>query len=155
MTVIDTAFHVVHDYPGGSTSLAPRMGKNPATLCHEVKGRDGYKLGLADAVKVTLLTDDMRILHAFAAECGHMALRLPDTAELPDACALGRISALAREFNDLVQAFTAGVTDGRVSANELAGIRRRWGEMLLAGSALVDHASALHNTHKKGDGHGR
>ena len=65
--VLDAAQHLVHDYPGGAASLAPRLGKTHTTLCNEVTGRHGYKFGLQDSVKASVFADDLRILNAFAA----------------------------------------------------------------------------------------
>ncbi len=50
------AFHLVSDYRGGAVALAPLMGKNPATLSHEVNPNYGAaKLGLEDAIKLSNL----------------------------------------------------------------------------------------------------
>ena len=49
--VMDAAFNVVHDYPGGAAALSERLGKGRSALPHEVKGDGSAKLGLKDAVK--------------------------------------------------------------------------------------------------------
>ena len=82
MHLRDVAFNVVHDSPGGAVSLAPRLGKSHTTLAHELNGTGTAKLGLMDAEKITLLLGDMRILQAYAANCGQMLVPLPDAAVL-------------------------------------------------------------------------
>ncbi len=72
------AFNVVADYPGGATALAPLIGKAASTLSHEVDLRcQGAKLGLHDAGKLTLVTGDLRIVHAFCALAGGRFEPLP------------------------------------------------------------------------------
>ncbi|WP_341772648.1 phage regulatory CII family protein, partial [Burkholderia pseudomallei] len=48
MNIIDAAYAVVHDYPGGSESLAPRLGMSAAVLRNKVNPNNAtHHLGLA------------------------------------------------------------------------------------------------------------
>lgn len=144
--ILDAALAVVHDYPGGATSLAPRLGKHPATLSHEVANRPGSKLGLVDAAKITALTGDLRMLNAFAALAGCMVLPLPAHAEAPaGAEAMHHLARLAKEFGDVARVFAESVADGDVSANELASLHREVGELVVTAQAAMAHAQAVHD----------
>jgi len=142
--LIDAALAVVHDYPGGASSLAPRLGKNPATLSHEVANRQGSKFGLVDAAKVTVLTGDLRMLNAFAALAGCMVIPLPAHADLPGAEAMQHMAALAAEFGDMVREFSTSLADGHVSANELARLHRTGGKLVVAVQNALAYSQALH-----------
>lgn len=135
-TILDAAYHVVHDYPGGSVSLAPRLNKASTTLSHEVTATGTAKLGLLDAVKITAFSGDLRILQAWAVEAGQMLLPLPATGDQSDEC-LARVSSTAKEFADLLAAAAEGLSDGAVSDNELDRLEREAGELFSAVHALL------------------
>ena len=148
MDLRDVAANVVHDHPGGAPSLAPRVGKNATTLAHELNGTGAAKLGLLDAEKITLRTGDLRILEAFALNCGQMLVPLPDGAESLDHDCMGRMAITAREFGDLCTAVSSGLADGVISDNELARIDRECGE-LMASIRTLREAVARRNQAKK------
>lgn len=62
----DAAYNLVSSYPGGASSLAPRINKAPGTLSGELAARSGYKLGLEDALSLSVLAHDLSILEVFA-----------------------------------------------------------------------------------------
>ena len=136
MSLRDAAFNVVHDYPGGSVSLAPRLGKSHASLSHELTATGTAKLGLLDAEKITILTGDLRILEAFATDCGQMLVPLPDaTVLMGDDCML-RLADTAREFGDLCKEVGGDLVDGKISDNELRRIDKECGELIASLHAL-------------------
>lgn len=137
---LDAAYHVVHDYqPDGAVSLAPRLGKAKVTLCHEVHPPPGSmaKLGLVDAVKISDLTGDMRILHAFAESVGHQAVRLdlPETDTGPNLMAA--MSAFAKETAEALLAMHEALADGRVTENEIRRFEKEVGDIAPAACSLV------------------
>ncbi len=136
MNLLDAAYNVVHDYPGGSHSLAPRMGKSSTTLSHEVAADGTAKLGLLDAEKITALSGDLRILEAFATNAGQMIVPLPcvDTS-LSDDCML-RLAAAAKEFGDMCTEAATSLQDGRITDNELARFDRECGELIASVHSL-------------------
>lgn len=128
---LDAAFNVVHDYPGGAVSLAPRMGKGVSTLTNEVKAEGSAKLGLEDAVKVSLITSDLRSLEAFARVCGQMLVPLPDV-HLPggaDACML-KLAESTQEFGRFCAEVAGDLADGQISDNELKRIDKEMGLLI-------------------------
>jgi hypothetical protein len=148
MSVMDAARNLAEDYPGGAAALALRIDKNPSSFSHELHEAGIAKLGLVTAVKMTRRTGDRRILNAFAAEAGCMVLPLPEALAVEGDDAMQMVSDLAREFNDVVQAFVGAVADRDVNGNEMVGIRRQWSELQLVGQRLVGYAESLHEAGK-------
>lgn len=136
MNLLDAAYNLVHDYPGGSESLAPRLGKSPTSLSHEVKATGTAKLGLLDAEKATVLTGDLRILVAFATNCGQMLVPLPSIdAREGDDC-MKHLGGAVKEFGDLCTEVASDLADGRISDNELRRIDAECGQLIAAVHAL-------------------
>jgi hypothetical protein len=141
--LLHAASNVAEDYPGGASALARAIDKNPNTFLHELAETGTAKLGLKTAQKMTLRTRDLRILNAFAASCGAMVLPLPEALSLEgDDCML-RVAETAKEFSDLVQVVSSSISGG-INANEMARIRREWGELMAAGQQLMAHLEAQH-----------
>lgn len=136
MHLRDVAFNVVHDSPGGAVSLAPRLGKSHTSLAHELNGTGIAKLGLLDAEKITMLTGDLRILVAFAANCGQMLVPLPNAnAMLGDDCML-RLADTAHEFGELCREVGGDLADGKISDNELGRIDKECSQLMASLHAL-------------------
>lgn len=146
MDVMHAAFNVGEDYrPGGARGLANALGENPNTFSHALTGTAGAKLGLKTAVKMTRLTGDLRILLAFAAECGQMCVPLPQALDLEGSDCMRALAQTSKEFNDVVsEVCTALSDDGRVSANELERIDREGGELLAQLQRLLATVRARH-----------
>lgn len=152
MTIRDAAYHTVHDYPGGSASLAPRLGKTPSTLCHEVAlvkaPGSTAKLGVEDAMKIVDMTGDHRIVHAIALRAGGMFVPLAGMdIEVQDASHLAEV---AREFAELMMVVAQSVSDGVISDNELGRINREWGELQRVGGLMLAHFTRLNAAAKPG-----
>lgn len=131
MSVLDAAYNVGEDYKdGGTAGLARRMDCNPTTLSHELRGTGTAKLGLKTAVKMSVLTRDTRILQAFAAECGHMLVPLPELLDLSTDDCIQRLGAASEKFGRIASQTCGALADGEVNANELAAFRRAKGELM-------------------------
>ncbi len=142
-SLLDAAHQLVQAYPGGAESLAPRFGKNPTTLRHEVNRTGSAKLGLVDAVSMSVMADDRRVLNAFAAEMGCLVLQLPASLSA-DGTSMERVSQMAKEFADLIASVTAAKADGKVTANELAHVEREGAELIQACQSLLAHIRSVH-----------
>lgn len=143
MNLLDAAFHTVHDYPGGTSALAVRLGKSPTTVNHEVRPPVGSsaKLGLIDAQRIMAFSGDHRILHAMAADLGQFCVPLP---ALPEGTGSAEeLAKLAKEFADVVAVAASAMADGTVTDNELRAIERQAGEMVAAVQHLLRHFSAI------------
>jgi hypothetical protein len=148
LSVLDAAFNVAHDFkPGGASGLARAMDCNPTTLSHEIKATAGAKLGLATAVKMTVRSGDMRILNAFAAECGAMVVLLPESLDAGSNRNMQDLAAMAKEFGDVVQA-AAGALDQDTTFNELVEVRRQWSELLVVGQRMMSGIEARYEASK-------
>lgn len=151
MNITLAAFHVVHDYPGGAAVLGPMLGKNPATLSHEVNPNYGTaKLGVEDALKLTQLTTDLRILSAFAAQADCMLIPLASAGQV-DGC-MELVAATAREFAELVQSISTATADGSVTANELKRVETEASQLVACVQRAVQHVNALAEGTRKRQG---
>jgi hypothetical protein len=133
MNVQTAAFNLVHDYPGGATALAPLLGKSASTLSHEVDPNyPTAKLGLADALKLTMLSKDRSVLNAFAMACHCMVLPLPACADGVDDDTFKGVTRMAREFAEVIGQISEVTADGRVSDNELRRVESEAAELVSA-----------------------
>lgn len=147
MDLRDVAFLLGRQYPGGVRSLAPRIAKNATTLSHELNGTGGAKLGLLDAEAMTLLTGDLRILQAFALNCGQMLVPLPSVGDGVDDC-MHRLASMAKEFGELCTEVATDMVDNVITDNELARIDRECGE-LMASIHILRESLARRNRESK------
>ena len=146
MNVLDAAFNVVHDQPGGAGAMALRMGKRPSTLSHELRHEGFAKLGLVDAVKISQLSNDRRILSAFASECECMVLQLPSAGDETDV--MHSVAEMAADFSALVAHTISADADKRITKNELDGITRAFADLVASGQHLIGQLQARHDAGK-------
>ena len=67
MNLADAVYRTVHEYPGGATALAARMGMSSNMLSNKVNpNNDTHHLRLDEANTLMSFTNDYRILHAQA-----------------------------------------------------------------------------------------
>ena len=126
MNILDTAHAVAHDYKGGCESLAPRLGKSAAVLRSKVNpNTDTHKLTLQDAVRITDVTDDERIIEAWLAERNAVMVKLPEMTESPDnEEILGRFMSLTVQYGALAKSYSDATADGEVNDSEMADMER-------------------------------
>ena len=138
MNVQTAAFNLVHDYPGGATALAPLLGKSASTLSHEVDPNyPTAKIGLADALKLTLLTKDRGILNSFALASHCMVLPLPACADGIDDDTFKGVTRMAREFAEVIGQISEVTADGAVTDNELRRVEGEAAELMSAVQAVL------------------
>lgn len=149
MNILDAAYNLVHDYPGGAHSLGPRMGKSPNTLNHEVAGDGTAKFGLVDAVKASTLSGDFRILHAFAEECNHMCIPLPPSdGNTTTSDILANLATSSKRFAELCTHVINSAADDDINDNELNLIQRARAELLTHLAQLGQSAIQLNQASK-------
>ncbi|MCD9096164.1 phage regulatory CII family protein [Luteimonas fraxinea] len=142
MNVTDAAYDTVHEYPGGSESLAPRMSKgmSSATLRGKVNpNNDRNLLSLQEADELMAKSGDYRILHALAASHGFVLQRVeaPETGTL--ICSLLAASAAK---GDLAEMVSKAIRDGSISPNEADEIGRGCATVIAAIVQVAQHANA-------------
>ncbi|MEX3691858.1 phage regulatory CII family protein [Paraburkholderia sp. BR14263] len=123
MNTTDAAYAVAHDYPGGTEALGPRMGISPAVLRNKVNRNRGPEnrnvLSLAEAVAMTDLSNDERILEAWAAQRNAVLVKLPD-AQLGDHDALtAKFNELYAELGDLSRDFMRFSAHNEIESHEM------------------------------------
>lgn len=123
MNVDDAAYRVVHDYPGGSESLAPRVGMSAAILRGKVNPNDkGHHLTLREADRLTAITGDLRVLQALAAEHAQVLLPIGEGDDASDMAVLEAIAAMWSSNGDLGTAVHRALSDNVLTRRELDGI---------------------------------
>lgn len=124
MNVADAAYAVVHDYPGGSESLAPRLGMSAAILRNKVNPHNTtHHLTLAEACRITGITSDMRIAHALAAEHGAVVVQMGAGDDASDMAVLEVMASLWSTSGNLGTEVHGALADGLLTSVELARIR--------------------------------
>lgn len=126
MNVADAAHAVVREYPGGSESLAPRLGMSAAVLRSKVNPNcETHHLRLSEAVAITDITGDVRILRAFAQETGRLVLDAPTDADgqPSDMAVLELVAAVWAGQGELGGVVHRALADGVLSAAEFELIK--------------------------------
>lgn len=138
MNTIDAAHRICEEFPGGAKALALRLGMRPAVLrakCNPNGPANGstYQLGIIDAQRMQAMAGRYDILHAFADECGHASIPLPDAHgdNLPHA-----LAKTCAEFGDYLREVDQAMSDGRVTPNEIKRLEHELTEMIAAATAL-------------------
>ncbi|MPW17906.1 hypothetical protein GCT13_13400 [Paraburkholderia sp. CNPSo 3157] len=136
MNILDTAHAVVHDYPGGCESLAPRIGMSAQVLRNKANpNTDTHHLTLKNAIDVTAMTDDDRILEAWARERGYALVKVPDVGNCNDAAIVELMGEAWATHGDVGQEICKTLEDGRVELTEVDRVEQR----------IFKHAQVLFN----------
>lgn len=123
MNVKDAAYAVVHDYPGGSESLAPRIGMSAAILRNKVNPNNTtHHLTLDEADRITTVTGNLRILHALSAEHRQVMLPIDEGDDASDMAVLEAIAAMWSSNGDLGTAVHHALSDNVLTRREFDGI---------------------------------
>lgn len=124
MNVIDAADATVHDYPGGSESLAPRLGMSAAVLRNKVNPNNPRNvLGLEEAQRIMRMTGDHRMLQAQAADLGYALLKI-DT-ELDSAKSItGMVLQLHCAGGEFSRVLHEALADNVITPNEMLAIEK-------------------------------
>lgn len=118
MNIIDSAHRTVHAYPGGSESLAPRIGMSPAVLRNKVNPNNAtHHLSLVEADEIMGITGDHRMLHDLAAAHGYTLQRID--APSASASVLGLLLATNASKGEFAQALHDALADGLITDNEM------------------------------------
>jgi hypothetical protein len=148
MDVQTAAQNVAEDYKGGARQLAHDIDKNATTFAHQLSETGPAVLGLRTAVKMTKRSKDLRILNAFAEECGCMVLPLPEALMSDDSAVMQGLGVLAKEFSDVVQEICASSADDDINDNEMARAEKEWGQVVAAGQRVLGAMRAKNQASK-------
>ncbi|MCP3721754.1 phage regulatory CII family protein [Paraburkholderia sp. CNPSo 3272] len=136
MHITDAAYAVAHDYPGGTESLAPRLGMSGAVLRNKVNPNNTtHHLTLAEAVRMSQITGDVRIAEAIANELGFALVKTPSMEECNDAAIVELMGAAWATHGEVGKEICKTLEDGRVEFGEVDRIEQR----------IYTHAQVLFN----------
>jgi hypothetical protein len=124
MNIIDAAHGTVHDYPGGSESLGPRVDISAAVLRNKVNPNNStHHLTLAEAVRIADLAADYRMLKAWAHEAGFLLVKAPKNArDSSDMAVLEQVAGLMVANGAFGKEIYDALSDGAVSTAEVERI---------------------------------
>ncbi|WP_343728506.1 phage regulatory CII family protein [Duganella sp.] len=120
------AFHqTVHNYPGGCEALAARLGVNAAVLRNKANpNADYHKPTLDDVDRVMVLTGDVSVLHALAANVGHVCVRAETDGAVSDMAVLELVAKAWSASSDVGAEVYATLADGIVEAHEVRRVEQ-------------------------------
>ena len=126
LNILDTAHAVAHEYDGGCESLAPRMGVGAQVLRNKVNPNIAtHHLTLAEAVRMSDLANDYRILETWAQQVGMALVKIP----LPEDCADAEVVELMAKslgsLGDVGAEIVKTLEDGRVERHEAEKVNDR------------------------------
>lgn len=142
MDILDAAFLIAQETPGGVPALAQRMGVSPNTLQHKLNPNNkSHHLTLKDAVALQVVSGLPYVLYAMSAALDHVCMRSrPDVAE-GDAWEAFRF--LQQSMGELTAAAADALQgDGVVSANARRRVEHHANEAIAGISALVNAVAA-------------
>lgn len=121
MNIVDAAHNTVHDYPGGSEALAPRMGMSAAVLRNKVNPNNRtHHLTLEEADRMVGLTGDFRLLHAFAGNHGFVLA--PAAAGEGTESVASLLLAASADEGDFSRLLREALVDGLITENEAKSV---------------------------------
>lgn len=126
MNIADAAHITVHDYPGGSESLGPRVGISAAVLRNKVNpNNDTHHLTLKEADRLIGITADFRILRALAHAHGFLIVKAPDNKRgESDMSVLEQMVGFMVASGAYGQEIQTALADGAVDRMELERVVR-------------------------------
>ncbi|MCM2537688.1 phage regulatory CII family protein [Burkholderia glumae] len=125
MNILDAAHKVIHGYPGGCESLAPRLGMAPQVLRNKANpNTESHHLTLMNVVVATELTDDDLILKTWARERGYLLVKMPTAESCSDGEVVELMAKTWETNGDIGREVNKTLEDGRVEAHEVAKIER-------------------------------
>ena len=152
MNVADAAYAVVHGYPGGSESLAPRLGMSAAILRNKVNPNNcTHHLTLAEADRLTGITGDLRIAHALAGAHGAVVMPLGDAEDASDMAVLEVIVGLWSRSGLLGTEVHGALADNVLTGVELGRIRDAAYALQRQVLGLIDRLEAMAEPEGRGN----
>ena len=134
MNAFDAFYHTVHSYPGGASSLAPRMGMSPDVLRNkaDVK-KEHHKPNLQDVISVMDLTGDLSILRALAADQGLLLVKASEAGKHEcDMSVLEQVTGLMVEQGKFASEIYTSLADGSLTDKEMAAIEEAGRQFMTA-----------------------
>ena len=147
------AVNLVRSYPGSTKVVALLIDKNPATLAGELLEAKSAKLGLCDAVHMSVVTQNPAILNVFADAMDCFVL--PKGRSITGQDPMYLLSQLARSFGAVVEADSQALSKVKPTITEMQEIERRWSEHVAIGQEIMAGIRAAHEMGAKLQERGR
>lgn len=148
-SVIDAAYLLVRQYPGGIAALAARLGKNPQVLAHKTNpNRRDFNLSVEEAVEIQAMAGDYRILFAMATDLGFRCVKLE--ADIDRGGVMENLSASVADMGNLMTSVSSSIADGLVTNPEMADIDNRLAQLQNHLVELRGHLAANNRELKEG-----
>jgi hypothetical protein len=136
LNILDTLHAVAHEYKGGCESLAPRVGTSAAVLRSKVNpNTDTHKPTLMDAVHITEMADDDRVLEAWARDRGYALVKIPNVEGCSDSAIVELMGEAWSTHGEVGKEICKTLEDGRVETKEVDRVEGR----------IFKHAQVLFN----------
>ena len=149
MNITDALYRAVHSYPGGSESLAPRMGMRASSLDHKVSPTyPGAHCSPEEMAAIMELTGDHGPLQALAMRLGYSLLPLSRPGTQVGLEVVRQLAAAVREFGEFIGEISNDLADGQVSDNELRRIQHELADMMGAAQSLYGLAARMNHDAK-------
>ncbi|KAF1064917.1 phage regulatory CII family protein [Burkholderia gladioli] len=124
MNILDAAHKVIHGYPGGCESLAPRLGMAPQVLRNKANpNTESHHLTLTNVVEATELADNDLILETWARERGYVLVKMPTADNCSDGEVVELMAKVWETNGDIGREITRTFEDGRVERHEVVRVQ--------------------------------
>lgn len=145
MDIHDAAYRVAHDFrPDGAVGLARRLGRNSGTFLNQLNPhQETAKLGLGDAVAMSVAAGDRRIAEAFADTLGCLLVQKPALALVSDAALLDMVLTRDEYLGAFASVVRSALDGGAIDAFEMARIEEAANEVAAATLELVERLRGL------------
>ncbi|MDR5825970.1 phage regulatory CII family protein, partial [Caballeronia sp. LZ043] len=125
LNILDTLHAVAHAYKGGCESLAPRLGMSAAVLRSKVNpNTDTHKATLMDAVSISEMADDDRVLEAWARERGYALVKIPNVDSCTDQAIVEMMGKAWSTHGEVGNEIVKTLEDGRVEEREVERVEK-------------------------------
>lgn len=128
----------------GAVALGPKVGIPPGSLSNKANpAMPDHKLGLVESITLQLVTSNYSVLHAYAASLRHCAWQLPEHSDASDVELLDAYTKVHEQAGYRARAIRDALSDGRVTAAEVATVRACFDAEVRAGLELLSRLEAL------------
>lgn len=136
MNINDALYHAVHDYDGGVSALAGRMGVAASTLYSMANPNErSHDWPLPRALQVLSFTGDQRVIQALCEQAGGVFVPVvASSGPMPDVAA--RMLKLSAEFGDVAREVNDSVRDKHLTPRERDRVATQLYELIAAAAEL-------------------
>lgn len=143
MNIMGALRAMARAFPGKVAGLALHLHKAESTLDKELRATGNFKLGVEDAVEITVACHDAGLpearefVTALAARLDCLVLPMPAASGVCDDQCLQAVAVASREMHELMTEVMQALADGRVCDNERVRVERGAADLVSAVQALL------------------